>query len=58
MSVRVRVIYGHCREVRKLKEGDLNDEELKFHKFMREANEKELQTFMEYQQGTKIWVEN
>ncbi len=29
----VRVICGHCREERELKEGDLNDEELKFEKF-------------------------
>jgi len=48
MSVQVRVICGHCREERESKEGDLNDEKL-----IRETNEKELQTFREYQQGTE-----
>ena len=53
MGVRVRAICGRCREERELKEGDLNDEELKIEKLIRETNEKELQTFREYQQGTE-----
>ena len=53
MGVRVQVICGHCHEERELKEGDLNDEELELEKLMREMNEKELQKFMEYQQGTE-----
>lgn len=53
MGVRVRAICGHCREEPELKEGDLNDEELKFDKLMHEMNEKELQRFKEYQQGTE-----
>jgi hypothetical protein len=56
MGVRVRAICGHCREERELKEGDLNDEELKIEKLIRETNEKELQTFMEYQQGTEVMM--
>ncbi|KIN06928.1 hypothetical protein OIDMADRAFT_46844 [Oidiodendron maius Zn] len=44
MGVRVRAICGHCREEPELKEGDLIYEEW---------NKKELQTFMEYQQGTE-----
>ena len=44
---------SHCREERELKEGDLNNEELKIEKLIRETNEKELQTFIEYQQGTE-----
>jgi hypothetical protein len=42
MGVRVRAICGHCREERELKEGDLNDEELKIEKLIRETNEKEI----------------
>jgi len=53
MGVRVRAICGYRREERKLEERDLNDEELKFEKLIREMNEKELQTFMEYQQETE-----
>ena len=53
MGVQVRAIYGHCREERELEEGDLNDGELKIEKLIRELNEKELQTFREYQQGTE-----
>ena len=44
---------GHCREERELREGDLNNEELENEKFIREMNEKELQMFREYQQGTE-----
>ena len=51
--VRVRAICGHCREERELREGNLNDEELENEKFIREMNEKELQTFRDYQQGTE-----
>jgi hypothetical protein len=47
------VASGHCREERELREGDLNDEELENEKFIREMNEKELQMFREYQQGTE-----
>jgi len=36
-----------------LREGNLNDEELENEKFIREMNEKELQTFRDYQQGTE-----
>jgi hypothetical protein len=53
MGVQVRAICGHYREEPKLKEGDLNDEELRVEKLIRETNEKELQTFREYQQGTE-----
>ena len=53
IGVRVRAICGHYREERELKEGNLNDEELKIEKLIRETNEKELQTFREYQQGTE-----
>jgi hypothetical protein len=53
MGVRVQAICGHCREERELREGDLNDEELEDEKFIREMNEKELQTFREYQHGTE-----
>jgi len=53
MGVRVRAMCGHYREERDLKEGDLNDEELEIEKLRRETNKKELQTFMEYQQGTE-----
>ncbi|RDL36559.1 Uncharacterized protein BP5553_05911 [Venustampulla echinocandica] len=53
MGIRVRAICGHRREERELKEGDLNDKELEFEKLIREMNEKELQTFMEYQQETE-----
>lgn len=48
MGVQVRAICGYYREERKLKEGDLNDEELSIEKLIRETNEKELQTFREY----------
>jgi hypothetical protein len=50
---RVRTIYSYCREKRKLREGDLNDEELENEKFIREMNRKKLQTFRKYQQGTE-----
>ena len=53
IGMRVRAICGHCREEAELKEGDLNDEELENEKFIREIYEKELQTFMGYQQGTE-----
>lgn len=53
MGVRVQAICGHCREERELKEEDLNDEELEIEKLIHETNEKELQTFIEYQQGTE-----
>jgi hypothetical protein len=53
MGVRVRAICGHCREGLELRGGDLNDEELENEKFIREMNEKELQTFREYRQGTE-----
>jgi hypothetical protein len=52
-GVRVRAICGYCREDRELKEGDLSDDELKIEKLIRETNEKGLQIFMEYQQGTE-----
>jgi hypothetical protein len=48
MGVQVRAICGHYREECELKEGDLNDEELRVEKLIRETNEKELQTFREY----------
>lgn len=44
---------GHYREKRELEEGNLNDKESEFEKRLRELNEKELQTFKEYQQGTE-----
>ena len=53
VGVQMRAICGHCREERELKEGGLNDEELSFEKLIRGTNEKELQTFREYQQGTE-----
>jgi hypothetical protein len=53
VGVRVRAICGHCRVERELKEEDLNDEELESEKLICEMNEKELQTFIEYQQGTE-----
>ena len=53
IGMRVRAICGHCLEEAELKEGDLNDEELENEKFIREINEKGLQKFMEYQQGTE-----
>ncbi|TAQ88737.1 hypothetical protein B7494_g2908 [Chlorociboria aeruginascens] len=53
IGMRVRAICGHCHEEAELKEGDLNDEELENKKFIREINEKELQAFMRYQQGTE-----
>lgn len=49
----MRAICGYCREDRELKEGDLSDDELKIEKLIRETNEKGLQIFMEYQQGTE-----
>ena len=49
----MQAIYGYCRKERELKEGNLNDEELEIEKLIREMNEKELQTFIEYQQGTE-----
>lgn len=54
MGVRVQVRYGHSLEERELKEGDLSDEILESEKFVRETNEKELQIFLEYQQGTEV----
>ena len=53
MGVRVRAICGHCCRECGLREGDLNNEELEDEKLIREMNEKELQTFREYQQGTE-----
>jgi hypothetical protein len=47
------VASGHYCEERELREGDLNDEELENEKFIREMNEKELQMFREYHQGTE-----
>jgi hypothetical protein len=52
-GVQVRAICGHYREERELKEGGLNEEELSVEKLIRETNEKELQEFKEYQQGTE-----
>jgi hypothetical protein len=53
MGVWVQAICGHYREERELREGDLNNKELEDEKFIREMNEKELQTFREYQHGTE-----
>lgn len=53
IGVRVRAIRGHCREERELGEKELNDEESEDKKFIREINEKKLQTFKKYQQGTE-----
>jgi hypothetical protein len=53
MGMRVRVIYNHCRKKRKLRKENLNDKKLEIEKFIRKTNEKELQTFREYQQGTE-----
>jgi len=53
MGVRVQAIPGHYREDLELKDGDLNNEELKFEKVMLEMNKKELQMFKEYQQETE-----
>jgi hypothetical protein len=53
MDVQVQAICGYCREEHKLREEDLNDEELEDTKFICELNEKELQTFRKYQQGTE-----
>ena len=44
-GVRVRAIHGYCREERELGEREPNDEKLE--------DEKELQIFKEYQQGTE-----
>ncbi|KAF2715247.1 hypothetical protein K504DRAFT_457417 [Pleomassaria siparia CBS 279.74] len=51
MGVRVRAICGHCREKRESRKGDLNDEESEHEKFIREMNERELQTFRKYQRS-------
>jgi hypothetical protein len=53
MGVRVRAICSHYHEERELKEGDLNNDGSRVEKLIRETNEKELQTFKEYQQGTE-----
>lgn len=42
-----------CGHFLELKEGDLTEEELKVEQLKRELNEKELQTFRKYQQGTE-----
>jgi hypothetical protein len=52
-GMRVRAIHGHCLEESELKEEDMDDEELENETFIREINERELQSFMKYQQGTE-----
>jgi hypothetical protein len=44
----VRAICGYYYKERKLKEGDLNNKELKIKKLIRKTNKKELQIFREY----------
>lgn len=54
MGVRVRATWGYYPKKLQLKEGDLNDEELRMENlWIRESDEAELQTFREYQQGTE-----
>jgi len=40
--MQVQAIYSYCREERKLKEGDLNNKELKIKKLTYKTNKKEL----------------
>ncbi len=53
MGVQVQAICGHYRKEHKLQEKDMNDEELRRKRLISEMNEKELQTFREYQHGTE-----
>ena len=53
MGVQVRAKCGHYLELR---DGDLNDDKSEDEKFKRELNDKELQCFTEYQQGTEDLV--
>ncbi|KAG4434178.1 hypothetical protein IFR05_010336 [Cadophora sp. M221] len=51
--VRLRAIPGHGLEESELKEEDMDDEEQENEMFIRQTNERELQSFMKYQQGTE-----
>jgi hypothetical protein len=54
MGTRVQAVGGlPCRQGRERREGDLDDVELEHEAFIRETNEKNLQVFREYQQGTE-----
>lgn len=53
MSVQVQAICDHSCEKHELKKRGLNNEELRVEKLICEMNEKKLQTFEEYQQGTE-----
>jgi len=51
--VRLRAIHGHCLEESELNEEDMDDEELENEMFIRQTNERALQSFKKYQQGTE-----
>jgi len=53
MSVQVQAICNHSCEKHELKKRGLNNEELRVEKLICEMNEKKLQTFEKYQQGTE-----